>query len=167
MCLQLILFLIFFSNYLGIPDSHLKDHVDYLIDTLDLRNDAYSRASVLSGGTKRKLSLAIALIGSPSVLLLDEPTTGIDPFSKKNIWSVLQNYQKDHFCSIVLSSHSMEECEVLSSRIGIMIKGEFKCLGEFYLDNLCDFCLITFIFIYDQDHFNIYETNTLKDITSS
>lgn len=117
--------------YLGIPEKFIAENVDHLIKMLGLQNGAKYRAGVLSGGTKRKLSLAIALIGSPSVILLDEPTTGVDASSRRKVWSVLQQYQKNNSCSIILCSHSMEECEALCSRVGIMVKGEFRCLGKF------------------------------------
>ena len=100
------------------------------------------RAGVLSGGNKRKLSLGVALIASPSVIFLDEPTTGVDPSSRRKIWSVLQHHQKENSCSIILCSHSMEECEVLCSRIGIMLKGQFKCIGM-----LNSFFLFDFFFL--------------------
>lgn len=82
-----------------------------------------------SGGNKRKLSTAIALIGSPSVIYLDEPTTGMDPGAKRHLWAVMSKYRSAGK-SIVLTSHSMEECEALCTRLAIMVNGEFKCLGS-------------------------------------
>lgn len=82
-----------------------------------------------SGGNKRKLSTAIALIGNPSVVYLDEPTTGMDPGAKRHLWAVMSRY-RDMGKSIILTSHSMEECEALCTRLAIMVNGEFKCLGS-------------------------------------
>lgn len=82
-----------------------------------------------SGGNKRKLSTAIALIGSPTVVYLDEPTTGMDPGAKRHLWGVMSRYRSAGK-SIVLTSHSMEECEALCTRLAIMVNGEFKCLGS-------------------------------------
>lgn len=82
-----------------------------------------------SGGNKRKLSTALALIGSPSVVYLDEPTTGMDPGAKRHLWTVMSKYRSAGK-SIVLTSHSMEECEALCTRLAIMVNGEFKCLGS-------------------------------------
>lgn len=82
-----------------------------------------------SGGNKRKLSTALALIGSPSVVYLDEPTTGMDPKAKRNLWTVMSKYRSAGK-SIVLTSHSMEECEALCTRLTVMVNGEFKCLGS-------------------------------------
>ena len=75
----------------------------------------------------RRLSLAIALIGNPSFILLDEPTTGLDPETKRKIWECISNIKKNR--SILLTTHSMEEASVLSDRIGILVKGELKCIG--------------------------------------
>jgi len=82
-----------------------------------------------SGGNKRKLSTAVALIGNPVVVYLDEPTTGMDPGAKRNLWNMLSKVRRSGK-SIVLTSHSMEECEALCTRLAIMVNGEFKCLGS-------------------------------------
>lgn len=82
-----------------------------------------------SGGNKRKLSTAIALIGAPSIVYLDEPTTGMDPSAKRQLWRVMSNYRQEGK-TIILTSHSMEECEALCTRLVIMVNGEFKCLGS-------------------------------------
>ena len=81
-----------------------------------------------SGGNKRKLSTAIALVGNPSIVLLDEPTTGMDPATRRYLWDVLTGIVQEGR-SIVLTSHSMEECEALCTRLAIMVNGAFKCLG--------------------------------------
>jgi len=81
-----------------------------------------------SGGNKRKLNVALALIGRPKVMLLDEPTTGVDPAARRRMWETINNLRKSG-TSIILTSHSMEECEALCDRLAIMVRGEFKCLG--------------------------------------
>ncbi|KAF5277493.1 hypothetical protein FQR65_LT03830 [Abscondita terminalis] len=83
----------------------------------------------LSGGNKRKLSTALALIGNPLVLFLDEPTSGMDPVTKRFIWNVLNKVRDSGKC-VILTSHSMEECEALCTRSAIMVNGEFMCLGS-------------------------------------
>ena len=82
-----------------------------------------------SGGNKRKLSTAVALIGNPSVVYLDEPTTGMDPGAKRNLWNIVCKVRNSGK-AIVLTSHSMEECEALCTRLAIMVNGEFKCIGS-------------------------------------
>ncbi|GMF52592.1 unnamed protein product [Phytophthora lilii] len=79
-------------------------------------------AGSLSGGNKRKLSVAIAMIGSPKILFLDEPSTGMDPVSRRFMWDVISEiptYNKES--TVVLTTHSMEECEALCTRVGIMV----------------------------------------------
>ena len=94
---------------------------------------ASSHASIYvmncSGGNKRKLSTAIALVGNPPIVLLDEPTTGMDPTTRRYLWDVLTGIVQEGR-SIVLTSHSMEECEALCTRLAIMVNGSFKCLGS-------------------------------------
>jgi len=88
------------------------------------------RAHALSGGTKRKLCLAIALIGNPLIVLLDEPTTGVDPMARRHIWNNIQAIcENDKSRSVVLTSHSMEECEALTHRLTIMVDGNLRCIG--------------------------------------
>ncbi|KAG7263275.1 hypothetical protein CRUP_000329, partial [Coryphaenoides rupestris] len=82
-----------------------------------------------SGGNKRKLSTAMALIGCPPVIFLDEPTTGMDPKARRFLWDCILSIIRDGR-SVVLTSHSMEECEALCTRMAIMVNGRFKCLGS-------------------------------------
>lgn len=86
---------------------------------LDHVANAYSRT--YSGGMKRRLSLAISAQGNPKIILLDEPTTGMDPKSKKEVWNLIQAIRKEK--SIILTTHSMEEADVLSDRIAVMVSG--------------------------------------------
>nr|XP_017018280.1 phospholipid-transporting ATPase ABCA1-like [Drosophila kikkawai] len=82
-----------------------------------------------SGGNKRKLSTAIAIIGNPSAVFLDEPTSGMDPGARRNLWRIM-GLIRTAGKSLVLTSHSMDECEALCTRLTIMVDGEFKCLGS-------------------------------------
>ena len=86
---------------------------------------------MLSGGYKRKLCLAIALIGNPSVLLLDEPSAGMDPEARRQMWNVLAGIKSNGTTATVLTTHSMEEAEALATRLGIMARGgRLKCCGS-------------------------------------
>ena len=88
-----------------------------------------------SGGMKRRLSMAIASIGDPEVMILDEPTTGMDPISKREVWELIKRLKR-HKC-ILLTTHSMEEADILSDRIAIITHGELQCCGTaLYLKNL-------------------------------
>uniref|UniRef100_A0A674MJG4 ATP-binding cassette, sub-family A (ABC1), member 12 n=1 Tax=Takifugu rubripes TaxID=31033 RepID=A0A674MJG4_TAKRU len=97
--------------------SHLLDYHRNII------TDGYSC------GTRRKLSTALALVGRPQILLLDEPSSGMDPRTKRHLWKIISEEVKGK-CAVVLTSHSMEECEALCSRLAIMVKGQFRCLGS-------------------------------------
>jgi len=79
---------------------------------------------------KRRLSFGISLVGQPQIIFLDEPTTGLDPENKRQIWDILTNC-KTNKC-MILTTHLMEEAEVLSDRIGIITNGSLKCLGTQY-----------------------------------
>jgi ATP-binding cassette, subfamily A (ABC1), member 3 len=85
----------------------------------------------LSGGNKRKLCVAIAMIGNPQIILLDEPSAGMDPESRRFMWSVVGRIARKKTSAVVLTTHSMEEAEALSTKMGIMVKGGiFKCFGS-------------------------------------
>ncbi|VDO97719.1 unnamed protein product [Soboliphyme baturini] len=102
--------------------------VDDLIKLLHLEPFADRLSCKYSGGNKRKLSTAIALCGMPQLIFLDEPSTGMDPASKRLLWNCLLKLVKSGR-SLMLTSHSMEECEALCSRVGIMVKGRLQCTG--------------------------------------
>jgi len=114
----------------GIPNRHYKTVVQNLINQLNIEGFENKRSKTLSGGMKRKLQLAIALIGSPPVLFLDEPTTGMDPLSRREVWNYLVE-TVEHLKNqcVVLTTHSMEECEALCDRLAIMVDGSLMCIG--------------------------------------
>ena len=85
----------------------------------------------LSGGNKRKLTLAIALINRPNLLLLDEPSTGVDPLSRRIMWKNINELSNDeHTFNMILTTHSMEEAEILCDRVGWLKSGNFICIGN-------------------------------------
>jgi ABC-type multidrug transport system ATPase subunit len=81
-----------------------------------------------SGGMKRRLSVAIASIGDPAVMIMDEPTTGMDPLSKREVWELIKQLKRDR--CILLTTHSMEEADILSDRIAIITNGKLQCCGS-------------------------------------
>lgn len=88
-------------------------------------------AGTYSGGNKRKLSVAIALLGNPPIVFLDEPSTGMDPEARRFMWNVINRISTTRKkSSIILTTHSMEEAEALSTRMSIMVNGTLKCLGS-------------------------------------
>ncbi|CAG0924896.1 unnamed protein product [Notodromas monacha] len=117
-----------YSRLRGMREPLISGHVKHLIQRLGLQNFWSKACGNYSGGNKRKLSTAMAMAADPSVLFLDEPTSGVDPVSRRRIWKAL-SAAIDNGQSIVLTSHSMEECEALCHRLGIMVNGRFRCLG--------------------------------------
>jgi ATP-binding cassette subfamily A (ABC1) protein 3 len=85
-------------------------------------------AGNLSEGSKRKLSVAIALIGGSKLVLLDEPTSGMDLVSRRTLWNLLKAYKHDRI--IILTTHYMDEADILGDRIAIMAEGKVVCLGS-------------------------------------
>ncbi|XP_064420092.1 glucosylceramide transporter ABCA12 [Latimeria chalumnae] len=121
--------LYYYARIRGIPEKQVKVVMNHLIHRLDLTLHAAKPIFMYSCGTKRKLSTALALIGKPQILLLDEPSSGMDPKSKRQLWKTISEEVRDK-CSVVLTSHSMEECEALCTRLAIMVKGQFRCIGS-------------------------------------
>uniref|UniRef100_A0A8D2J234 P-type phospholipid transporter n=1 Tax=Varanus komodoensis TaxID=61221 RepID=A0A8D2J234_VARKO len=117
-----------YAHLRGVPAAEVKRVAEWGIQKLGLLTYADQLAGTYSGGNKRKLSTAIALIGCPPLVLLDEPTTGMDPQSRRFLWNSIVSVIRDGR-AVVLTSHSMEECEALCTRLAIMVKGTFKCLG--------------------------------------
>lgn len=98
---------------------------------MDLNDFENVYANNLSGGNRRKLQCAIALIGNPPIVLLDEPSTGVDPQAKRFMWTIISNISTQRKKStVVLTTHSMEEAEALCPKIGIMVNGKFRCFGS-------------------------------------
>lgn len=112
----------------GIPRKDIKEEIAFLLSMLGIAEHAKKHTITYSGGTKRKLSTAMAFIGNPEVVFLDEPTTGVDPVSRRQLWGVVQA-RLWAGQAVVLTSHSMEECEALCSRLTIMRGGQMQCIG--------------------------------------
>nr|CCA22574.1 PREDICTED: similar to Stromal antigen 1 putative [Albugo laibachii Nc14] len=120
-----------FARIKGVSKVKMKEVIDTLVHQMNLDDFEHKLAGTLSGGNKRKLSVAIAMIGSPRIIFLDEPSTGMDPVSRRFMWNVIANistHTKES--TIVLTTHSMEECEALCTRVGIMVGGRLRCLGS-------------------------------------
>lgn len=118
-----------FSLLRGISRYNINKIIESIATELNVIDHIDKKVSELSGGNRRKLSTAVSLIGNPNLIYLDEPSTGMDPGAKRNLWNVLSRVRNSGI-SIILTSHSMEECEALCTRIAIMVNGEFKCLGS-------------------------------------
>ena len=120
-----------YARIKGICEVDIRRVVESKIAEMGLLEYADRPAGTYSGGNKRKLSVAIAMIGEPSIVFLDEPSTGMDPVARRFMWEIISDIvTKREKCSLILTTHSMEECEALCTRIGIMVGGVLRCLGS-------------------------------------
>ena len=124
--------LVFYSNIKGIPMDKRESVIEDAITQLNLADHRTKPAGTLSGGNKRKLSVAMAIIGNPPIILLDEPSAGMDPEARRFMWSVVEKIsQRDKKSAVILTTHSMEEAEALSTKMAIMVRGGiFRCYGS-------------------------------------
>lgn len=98
-----------------------------MAETFNLTDVLKDKTSTLSGGYLRRLSIALALISSPKILFLDEPTLGLDVIARRELWKVIKNLKKQ--MTIILTTHYLEEVEALADRVGIMVNGSLKEVG--------------------------------------
>ncbi|XP_072549037.1 phospholipid-transporting ATPase ABCA3 isoform X1 [Salminus brasiliensis] len=120
--------LLFYTQLKGFPRKKIPDEVDRIIGILNLEDKRNAQSKTLSGGMKRKLSIGIALIGDSKVVMLDEPTSGMDPSARRATWDLLQGEKRGR--TILLTTHFMDEADLLGDRIAIMAGGELQCCGS-------------------------------------
>jgi len=118
-----------YGRYFGIARSELRERVDGLLEFVQLDERASSRVEPLSGGMKRRLTIARSLVSDPDVLLLDEPTTGLDPQARHVVWDRLFRL-KQRGVTLVLTTHYMDEAEQLCDRLVVMDKGKIVAEGS-------------------------------------
>lgn len=123
-----------YGSIKGIPQEFVKEAASAKLAQVGLNEfDSNRLSATYSGGMKRKLSVACATIGEPATIFLDEPSTGMDPLARRDLWRVISQMvsgDKASKTSVILTTHSMEECEALCPRIGIMAGGKLQCLGS-------------------------------------
>ncbi|EGG19447.1 hypothetical protein DFA_00024 [Cavenderia fasciculata] len=117
-----------YARIKGIPEHQIQETVEAFISMMDVSGIANSNVGGYSGGNKRKISLSIAMLGNPSVVFLDEASTGCDPQVRRFMWNVITELGKNKV--IIITTHSMEECEALCQRVSIMKDGKLTCLGS-------------------------------------
>ncbi len=117
----------YFANLLGLPKSQAEQEIEQLLEMMDLKEEAGRRVATYSGGMKKKLEIATALLGDARILFLDEPTTGLDPTVRKDFLSVLKEVN-ERGTAVLLVTHIGEDAEIASS-VGFMIKGEIVAEG--------------------------------------
>jgi len=115
----------------GIPKHKREALILKQLRELNLAQFENIPAGTYSGGNKRKLSVAIAMIGNPPIVFLDEPSNGMDPEARRFMWNAISRISTERkHSSVILTTHSMEEAEALATKIGIQVDGNFKCLGS-------------------------------------
>ena len=99
-----------------------------LLMEVGLTEKVHTKAGELSGGQKRKLSLCLALVGQVKTVILDEPTSGMDPYSRRSTWNILQDARRGR--TMILTTHFMDEADMLGDRIAILAEGKLRCCGS-------------------------------------
>jgi ABC-2 type transport system ATP-binding protein len=120
--------LLFFGRLYGLKGRTLQTRVASALEFVRLAEYARARPSTFSGGMQRRLNLACALLHEPVLLLLDEPTVGLDPQSRETIFNSLRTL-RDRGCALIFTTHHLEEAEQLCDRVGIMARGQLLALG--------------------------------------
>jgi lipooligosaccharide transport system ATP-binding protein len=121
--------IVIYGRYFGLRRSDLRRRADELLDFVQLSERADSRVEPLSGGMKRRLTIARSLVNDPDVLLLDEPTTGLDPQARHTVWDRLFRL-KQRGVTLILTTHYMDEAEQLCDRLVVMDKGKIAAEGS-------------------------------------
>ena len=120
--------LLFYARLKGISPKDEKSSIDKAMAEVYLTKFKDLKSNQLSGGMRRRLSVAISLVGSPKIVFLDEPTTGLDPENRRQLWDILAKCKEGR--AMVLTTHSMEEADVLCSRVAIVNDGVLRCIGQ-------------------------------------
>lgn len=120
----------FFAALYGLKNKELKKRIDYCLEMTSLENFIDNKIHTLSGGVKRRLNIAIGLLNSPQIIYLDEPTVGIDSHSRKHILNMIKNLNREKSCTIVYTSHYMEEVAYLCDEIAILDKKNILLQGK-------------------------------------
>ena len=116
-----------FAGIRGIVREDRDTVVDKLLQLCQLTEYRHTLASELSGGNRRKLSVALSLIGGPSVVFFDEPSAGMDPVARRGLWAAVEAVADN--CAVVLTTHHLEEVEALAHRVAMMVNGTLRCVG--------------------------------------
>ena len=118
-----------FARLYGVPRAQRTARVDEALDALELRDVADRVAATYSGGMVRRLEVAQALVNRPSLLVLDEPTVGLDPIARDGVWTQVQKMQAQFGMTVLLTTHYMEEADALCDRVALMHRGRLRAVG--------------------------------------
>lgn len=126
--LNVLQHLIFLGMFKGFSKKEAISSAKRLIKRVDLQDDFTKKSRQLSGGMKRRCSLAMALTGDPKIIFLDEPSSGLDPVKRRHFWSLIKEVTKDK--AALITTHLMEEADTLCDEIGIITTGKLRCIGN-------------------------------------
>ncbi len=118
-----------FARLYDVPRAHRRARVDEALESMQLLDVADTPAGTFSGGMVRRLELAQALVNRPSLLILDEPTVGLDPIARESVWSQVRTMQNEFGMTVLLTTHYMEEADVLCDRVALMHHGRMQVVG--------------------------------------
>eukprot|EP01017_Pseudomicrothorax_dubius_P027284 TRINITY_DN3122_c0_g1_i1.p1 TRINITY_DN3122_c0_g1~~TRINITY_DN3122_c0_g1_i1.p1 ORF type:complete len:278 (-),score=54.42 TRINITY_DN3122_c0_g1_i1:97-930(-) len=118
-----------FARIKGLNSEERTDQIHFFKTQLSLNKYSNKKAGNLSGGNKRKLCVAISLLGGTKIAFYDEPSSGMDPLSRKRLRDVIIQVSKQRQSAIILTTHSMAEAESMCDRIGILVRGRLRCIG--------------------------------------
>jgi ABC-2 type transport system ATP-binding protein len=118
-----------FARLFDVPRRERKARVDEVLELMDLTDSADRLAATYSGGMIRRLELAQALVNRPPLLVLDEPTVGLDPVARDSVWMRVRELQRRSGTTVLLTTHYMEEADVLCDRVGLMHRGRLRAVG--------------------------------------
>lgn len=119
--------LIFAGRYYGLDEHTIASRIAYLVQKFELQEYLQQKADVLSGGYKQRFMIARSLIHKPELIILDEPTVGLDPHIRRSLWEVIKDLKKEGI-TILLTTHYLDEAEKLSDRVCILDKGQIQLI---------------------------------------
>lgn len=118
-----------FARLYGVPRSERSARVEQALTAMDLLDVSDRPAAAYSGGMVRRLEVAQALVNRPSLLVLDEPTVGLDPIARDGVWAQVRKMQAQFGMTVLLTTHYMEEADALCDRVALMHRGELRAVG--------------------------------------
>lgn len=122
--------LLIHSILFGVKKNEIENRIEEILNFTGLTNHKNKEAGKLSGGMKRRLVIGRAILHRPKILFLDEPTVGLDPATRRHIWDFVKNINKNYGCTVVLTTHYIEEAELLSDYVYFIDKGEIIKHGK-------------------------------------
>ena len=117
-----------YARFYSIPKRERKERIEQLLEMVELKERASELVAAYSGGMRRRLEIARGLIHKPSILILDEPTIGLDPQSRHVVWELLQKFRNEDSLTILMTTHYMDEAEILCSRLAIIDYGKIVAM---------------------------------------